>query len=119
MADRYLDKRLELPSAYVEFIESCDGWEGDLGEKIGYVVIWSKETIQDRWQSYQMDEFMSDEWFPFGSDGGDEMLCFDLRRGDDSVFTLPYIGMSAEEPIPKCDSFSTISSAIAESPADE
>ena len=33
MSDRYALLRDKLPPSYVEFIESQDGWEGDLGEE--------------------------------------------------------------------------------------
>ncbi len=105
MSDRYTEKRQLLPSAYVEYIETFNGWEGDLGDKLGYVVLWDKETIQERWDSYEMAQYLSDQWFLFGSDGGDEMLCFDLESAGDSVFAIPYIGMSGEEAMLRYDSF--------------
>src|SRR4051794_37463050 len=105
MPDRYTEKKAVLPSSYVEFIESFNGWEGDLGEKLGYVVLWDKEAIQERWDDYEMTQYLSDRWFPFGSDGGGEMLCFDLASGGDSVFWIPYIGMSGEEAMLRLNSF--------------
>ncbi|MGO9469770.1 MAG: SMI1/KNR4 family protein [Isosphaeraceae bacterium] len=74
MPDRYVEKRSVLPLSYVEFIETNNGWEGDLGEEIGYVILWDTETIQERWGDYEMTGYLSDRWFPFGSNGGDEML---------------------------------------------
>jgi hypothetical protein len=112
MADKYNDFRTSLPASYVRFIEAHSGWEGDLGDDLGYVVLWDPASIQDRWESYQMAEFVGERWFPFGSDGGDEMLCFDLPSGTDRVFHLPYIGMSAEKPLLRYESFSDVASAI-------
>jgi hypothetical protein len=112
MTNRYLDKKSQLPVSYVEHIEGLNGWEGDLGGGDGYVVIWNKETIQSRWADYHMAEFISDYWFPFGSDGGGEMLCFDLRRRDDVVFLMPYVGMSDAEAMRRYDSFKTLSVKI-------
>lgn len=66
MPDRYAEKRSVLPPSYVEFIETDNGWEGDLGEELGYVVLWAKETIQERWDDYEMGRYLSDRWFPFG-----------------------------------------------------
>jgi len=97
MVDRYTILRTKLPTSYVEYVESCDGWEGDLGDALGYVVIWSPGTIQERWDDYEMAQYLSDRWFPFGSDGGGEMLCFDLSSGSDRIFRIPYVGMSDEE----------------------
>src|SRR6516165_7035268 len=112
MADRYIECRSALPRSYVDFIESHDGWEGDLGAELGYVVIWNRETIQERWDAYKMAECMNEHWFPFGSNGGDEMLCFDLSLGQDRVFMLPYIGMSNEAPLPRFHSFANVAAAI-------
>jgi hypothetical protein len=112
MADRYAELHAVLPCSYVEFIESHNGWEGDLGERFGYVVFWKRETIQERWVGYEMGAYLSERWFPFGSNGGDEMLCFDLRSGTDRVFCIPYIGMSDEEAMLLYDSFADLAAAI-------
>ena len=112
MADKYNDSRSSLPASYVSFIESHGGWEGDLGDDLGYVALWDSASIQDRWESYQMAEFLGERWFPFGSDGGGEMLCFDLPSGTDRAFYLPYIGMSAEKPMLRYESFADVASAI-------
>ena len=114
MTDRYIDKRDYLPQSYLDYIEINNGWEGDLGDAFGYVVIWDKETIQDRWAEYEMSEYLSDYWFPFGSDGGGEMLCFDLRRKDDVVFIMPYVGMSDNDATRKHDTFEELSNHIKE-----
>jgi hypothetical protein len=89
-----------LPANYLEFIESRNGWEGDLGEDLGYVIIWDRTSIQECWDSYEMAESLSDRWFPFGSDGGGEMLCFDLSSRSDQIFWIPYIGMSDHDARP-------------------
>src|SRR5436309_195500 len=112
MRDHYLENQAALPASYVEHIEALNGWEGDLGDELGYVVLWDRETIQERWDAYQMAEFLGERWFPFGSDGGGEMLCFDLEAGGDAVFWLPYIGMAAEKPILRYNSFAQLSQRI-------
>ena len=108
MPNRYAEKKSTLPTTYVEFIETCNGWEGDLGQEIGYVVLWDKDTIQERWDAYEMQLNLEDNWFPFGSDGGGEMLCFDLDSNGDTVYQIPYIGMSCEEAVLRCKSFGDI-----------
>jgi hypothetical protein len=112
MDDRYTQFRAALPRSYVDFIESHNGWEGDLGDELGYLVIWNRETIQERWDSYEMAQSLSDRWFSFGSDGGGEMLCFDLPSRTDRIFLIPYIGMSAEEAMPFRGSFAQVAAAI-------
>jgi SMI1 / KNR4 family (SUKH-1) len=112
MADRYTTFRTALPRSYVEFIESHKGWEGDLRNDIGYVVVWNRQTLQEYWSDCEMAECLSDRWFPFGSNGGGEMLCFDLSSGTDRVFLIPFIGMSDDVAMPWCDSFSDVATAI-------
>jgi hypothetical protein len=68
MPDLYAEKKSLLPPSYVEFIETNNGWEGDLGEQFGYFVIWNKETIQDSLVGCEMHKYIGDRWFPFGSD---------------------------------------------------
>lgn len=111
MTDHYTEIRSKLPLSYVEFIESHNGWEGDLGEEFGYVEIWNRETIQERRDAYEMDKYLNNQWFSFGSDGGGEMLCFDILLGGDTVFWLPYIGMSDELPIERYP-FASLAAAI-------
>jgi hypothetical protein len=112
MSDRYAVLRDKLQPSYVEFIESQDGWEGDLGDELGYVVIWNRKSIQEQWDGYEMALYLSDRWFPFGSDGSGEMLCFDLASGSDNVFWMPYIGMSDKEAMFQSFAFADVSAAI-------
>lgn len=112
MSERYAEMLAKLPRSYVEFIDSQDGWEGDLGEELGYVVIWNRKAIGDRWDAYEMALYLSDRWFPFGSNGAGEMLCFDLASGSDTVFWMPYIGMSDKEAMVQPFAFADVSAAI-------
>lgn len=112
MADLYTKQRPQLPASYVSFIEGHGGWEGDLGDELGYVVLWDRDTIQERYDGYEMTQYLSARWFPFGSNGGGEMLCFDLRSGTDQVYWVPYIGMSDEEAMPRYDSFAEVAAAV-------
>jgi hypothetical protein len=49
MLDRYTTLRDKLPPSYLEFIESHDGGKGELGDELGYFVIWSRDSIQENW----------------------------------------------------------------------
>lgn len=115
MADLYAERRPQLPPSYVSFIEGHGGWEGDLGDDLGYVVLWDRATIQERYDGYEMAQYLSARWFPFGSNGGGEMLCFDLPSGTDQVFWVPYIGMSDEEAMPRYCSFAEVAEAVLKS----
>ena len=112
MPYRYTTLRDKLPPSYLEFIESHDGWEGDLGDELGYFVIWSRDSIQENWDGCEMAQYLSDRWFPFGSNGGGEILCFDLESDSDRVFWIPFIGISDEEAMLQDYSFKDIAGAI-------
>jgi hypothetical protein len=96
----------------VAFIESHGGWEGDLGEEFGYLVLWDRDFIHQQYDGYEMALYLSTRWFPFGSNGGGEMLCFDLPSGTDQVFWIPYIGMSDEEAMWRYESFAAVAAAV-------
>ena len=112
MTNRYLEKKHRLPESYVCFLEAHKEWEGDLGEYYGYVVLWDRAKIQDYWTSYEMAKYLPDHWFPFGSNGGDDMLCFDLRKKNDTSYLIPYIGMSEQDAMEHCISFELIAAEI-------
>lgn len=104
--------REHLPSCYVNFIESNEGWVGDLGDELGYVVLWSRGSLEEQWTGYEIPQYLSDRWFPFGSNGGGEMLCFDLASHSDTVFWIPFIGMSDEEAMEQSFKFADVVQAI-------
>jgi SMI1 / KNR4 family (SUKH-1) len=112
MSDRFAELRKRLPVSYVNFIDSHDGWEGDLGDKLGYVNIWNRESIQEQWDGCKMALYLSDRWFPFGSDGGGEMLCFDLSSGSDNVIWISYVGMSDEDAMAQPFTFADLANEI-------
>lgn len=112
MADRYARLRNKLPPSYVKFMESRDGWAGDLGDELGYVDVWSRDRVQENWRGYQMANRLSDRWFAFGSDGGGEMLCFDLESESDAIFWINFISMSDEDALKQPFSFADVAAAI-------
>jgi hypothetical protein len=119
MTDRFDAFRSSLPRSYVAFIDSRDGWEGDLGDDLGYVAIWSRGAVQEQWDAYEMSQYLGERWFPFGSDGGGEMLCFDVSSGTDQVYWIPFVGMSDDEATARNQSFSDIVAAIGNSAASD
>jgi hypothetical protein len=64
------------------------------------------------WDDCEIDQTLSDRWFPFGSNGGGEMLCFNITSGTDTIYWIPFIGMSEEEALPQGESFAEIAAAI-------
>ncbi|MDR3637833.1 MAG: SMI1/KNR4 family protein [Isosphaeraceae bacterium] len=112
MSDPYVEMRAALPSSYIEYIEANNGWEGFLTGNDEYVVLWDKEAIAEHYDSYKMREYLDQRWFAFGSNGGGELLCFDLSSGIDSVYWLPFIEMSDEQPILRHKSFKDLAYGI-------
>ncbi len=99
MPDRYDEVRTSLPPSCVDYIEANSGWEGFLVDSCNYTLLCKNKSIQEHYEGYKMDEFLDPRWYPIGSNGGGEMLCFDLRSGNDAVYWLPFIGMLSEEAI--------------------
>jgi hypothetical protein len=112
MVDPYVEMKAALPSSYVDYIEANTGWEGFPAGYDAYVVIWDKQLIRMHYDGYELAEYLDPRWFAFGSNGAGEMLCFDLNSGTDAVYMLPFIGMSDEEPLLLCESFSDLASRI-------
>ncbi len=105
MLNRYVEVRDMLPPSYIDFVESNDGWQGVLSGEFDYVDLWNRNAIQEFYESYEIHKHLDSRWFVFGSNGGGEMLCFDLDAGTDSVYMLPFIGSANETPILLCESF--------------
>jgi hypothetical protein len=78
-------------------------------------MLWDRVSIQENYDGYEMAQRLSDRWFPFGSNGGGEMLCFDLSSGTDQVYWVPYIGMSDEYALLTYDSFAEVAAAVLKS----
>ncbi len=116
VSDRYTQKKSQLPESYRAFIETRNGWEGDLGDYYGYVVIWDKAKIQEHWAAYEMTKYLPDHWFPFGTNGGDDILCFDLKKKGDTSYLIPFIPMCEQDAMEHCISFELIADEIKQSP---
>ena len=114
MASFYRSHAARLPADYVSFLESHAPYEGDLGDVLGYVRLWSPGEIDESYIGHEMEEFLSSGWFPIGSNMGGEMLVLNLASGSESVYRLPFIGMSDEEPWLLCESYSELINAAAQ-----
>jgi hypothetical protein len=86
-----------VPSAYLEFLRSTGGGEGDLGVKPGWIQFWPADQVVDLNRSYEVELNMPG-FFGFGSNGGGELFAFDMRAGEEpQVVTVPFIPMVAAE----------------------
>jgi hypothetical protein len=88
-----------LPRTYVRFLEACDAARGKIPYETGYIEFFSVERVLDENRASHVAESLPG-FFAFGSDGGDELYVFDLRKEDGA----PVCSVSA-----KAGSISTVS----------
>jgi hypothetical protein len=67
-----------LPAAYLAQLAVSDGGEGDLGVEPGWIAVWPCEEVISSNAGYSVPEFLRG-FVGFGSNGGGELLAFDLR----------------------------------------
>ncbi len=87
-------------------------FEGDLGDDIGYVRIWSPSEVDESYERYEMAESLSSEWFPVGTNMGGEMIAINVGAQDSALYLLPFLGMSDEIPILRCQSYEELIAAV-------
>ncbi|HEY2412875.1 MAG TPA: SMI1/KNR4 family protein [Pirellulaceae bacterium] len=91
------DTVFSLPSDYIAFLRQSNGCEGELGIKPGWVQVWPAEKVLKYNEGYETTEAVPG-FFAFGSNGGGEMFCFDLRTaGKSRVVMIPFIPMEIKE----------------------
>jgi hypothetical protein len=69
-----------LPRTYVRFMEACDRARGKIPYDTGYIEFFSLQNVLDENQQ-RIGESLPG-FFAFGTDGGDELYVFDLRKED-------------------------------------
>lgn len=81
ICDKNVIKRIEgelkivFPNDYVAFLCLSNGGEGFIGEN--YVSFWRCEDIALLNKDYGIQEYLSENFIAFGSDGGGECFAFD------------------------------------------
>ncbi|MFZ1932840.1 MAG: SMI1/KNR4 family protein [Thermoguttaceae bacterium] len=85
---------MDLPEAYLAYMQSGRPVEGELSVDPGWFQLWPVDELDELNQGYR-----AAEWLPkfrgFGSNGGGEMLAFDP---EDRIVTIPFIPMDEKEP---------------------
>ncbi len=86
-----------LPDEYLDFMRLANGGEGELGIWPGWFILWAIENVVEWNKDYEVaDRYPG--FLAFGSNGGGEMLAFDLRNQEPfPVVALPHIGFDAED----------------------
>lgn len=87
----------ELPKEYLALLRYSDGGEGKLYLEIGWFALWSSAEVIELNKGYEIDKYLPG-YFGFGSNGGGELLAFDMEGGKPwKVVAIPFIPMSARE----------------------
>jgi SMI1/KNR4 family protein SUKH-1 len=70
-----------LPRTYIRFMEACDRARGKIPYDTGYIEFFALEAVLDENKAHHIRESLPG-FFAFGSDGGEELYVFDLRKED-------------------------------------
>lgn len=89
----------KLPLGFIDFYSTTDGVEIQTDEF--YVMILRIGQLFKLNSDYSISEYAPD-FFLFGSDGGDTAFVFNKESG--KIYEMPFIGMSEEEALYRCDS---------------
>lgn len=110
LIEKYKDR---LPESYLEFILENKRFCGDLGEEFGYVDIWEIGFLTSVFDTIcNAFDSMGRDWFPIGSNGGDETICINLISPAKELFYIPGISISDEDATLYCSSPSKLFNAI-------
>ena len=94
-----------LPGSYLAQLAASNGGEGELGVEPGWISFWPAEEVVGLNATYRIAELLPG-FFGFGSDGGGELLAFDVRSQEPfPVVMVPFIPMDAEEAVQIVRSF--------------
>ena len=70
-----------LPRTYVRFLAACGSARGRIPYDTGYIEFFAVESVLDQNRKHHVSESLPG-FFAFGSDGGDDLYVFDLRKED-------------------------------------
>jgi hypothetical protein len=109
LIEKYKDR---LPKTYLDFLSKNQSFEGNLKEEFGYVALWDTKALHEAWGGYKFQDFLGDEWFPIGSNGGGEIIAIKINSLIQGLFYIPFIPMLAEYATPYCDDFAKLYNTI-------
>ncbi len=103
---------LRLPPEYIDQLAASDGGEGDLGVQPGWIVLWPADEVLAHNAGYSVSEFLPG-FFGFGSNGGGELLAFDIRGSEPyPIVMVPVIPMEVGEAVRIASSFGELRNQI-------
>jgi cell wall assembly regulator SMI1 len=95
---------ITLPPDYHEFLRFTDGGEGFIGPN-SYAMLWKANELLQFNSDYQVKDY-APGLLLFGSNGGGEAFAFDLRaQVEQSVVSIPFVGMDLSEALPLAKTF--------------
>jgi hypothetical protein len=93
----------KLPAGFMDFFKESDGAE-IIGEDT-YYDLWPLTEMVELNDDYDVEAY-ADNFFIFGSDGGDTAYCIEKSTG--FIFEMPFIGMDNDEATLKYKSFTEL-----------
>ena len=103
---------LDLPEDYLAFLRFSNGGQGHIDVEPGWFQIWPAEEVLEANRDYEVDEELPG-FFGFGSNGGGEMLAFDMRSGQPwPVVMVPVGSLEPDFVVKIADDFLTFADAI-------
>jgi hypothetical protein len=104
-----------LPAAYFAQLSVSNGGEGDLGVEPGWIALWRCEEVVPSNAGYSLPKFLPG-FFGFGSNGGGELLAFDLRGEEPyPIVTVPFVPMDPKDAVRIARSFQELRDLIGRS----
>jgi hypothetical protein len=93
------ESSIVLPDTYLDFLRYSNGGEGSLSREPGWAGFWRAEEILDLNLKYRVFSNLSG-FYGFGSNGGGELLLFDLRAGSPwRIAMIPFIPMTIDHEV--------------------
>jgi hypothetical protein len=99
--------QFNLPDDFLDFYKKANG--GSIYFSEDFVNLWRLADIEKLNKDYNVDKYAPD-FLIFGSDGGDTAYAIGKLTGH--IYEMPFIGMSNEESIFKCKTFSEFLSSF-------
>jgi hypothetical protein len=94
-----------LPGSYLAQLAASNGGEGELGVEPGWISFWPAQEVIGLNATYRVPEFLLG-FFGFGSNGGGELLAFDVRSPEPfPVVMVPFVPMDPEDAVQIARSF--------------
>jgi len=88
---------LQLPKDYLDFLRLSNGGEGELPVDPFWFQIWPVDEVLEHNEGYRVKQHLPG-FFVFGSNGGGEMLAFNIREhGSWPVYMIPFIPMDESD----------------------